>query len=100
MPPSLPSAPEMLAAVGDYLETQILPGLRDEQRFNLRISLNLLAMIERELRLGPQARAEEGARLSELTGRSGTLEELNRMLAHLIRAGAIAIDDRRLLDHL
>jgi hypothetical protein len=100
MPLSLSPAADMLAAIRDYLEAEILPTLRDDKRFNLRIACNMLAMIEREQRLGPRLDAEEKARLQALTGEPGTLEALNRRLALMIRDGRIAIDDPQLLDHL
>ena len=100
MPLSLSPAADMLAAIRDYLETTVLPSLRDDVRFNVRVSCNMLAMIERELRLGPAADAEEEARLTTLIGAGGTLEEMNRALAQAIREGAIAADNPALLEHL
>jgi hypothetical protein len=100
MPLSLSPAPDMLATIRAYLETEILPGLRDPQRFNVRVAANMLAMIERELTLGAAATAEELARLRDLVGADGTFSELTRELARAIRAGEIAGDDPRLLDHL
>jgi hypothetical protein len=100
MPLSLSPAADMLATIRDYVETEILPKLRDDKWFNLKIACNMLATVERELRLGPQANAEEAARLADLTNSRGTLEELNRLLAEAIRYGKIAVDDPGLLDHL
>ena len=56
MPLSLPSAPDLLAVVREFLENDILPaaGLDDDKRFNVRVAVNLLATVERELRLGPE----------------------------------------------
>lgn len=100
MPLSLSPAADILATIRDYLEKEILPGLRDDKWFSTKISCNMLAVIARELRLGPVADAEEAARLAALTGMNGTLETLNRSLAQGIRDGSIAIDDPDLLDHL
>ena len=100
MPLSLSPAADMLAAIRAYLEAEILPSLRDDKRFNLRVACNMLAMIEREQRLGPQLDAEEEARLAALTGETDAFEALNRRLALMIREGRIAIDDPQLLDHL
>jgi Domain of unknown function (DUF6285) len=100
MPLSLSPAPDMLATIRDYLEAEILPALSDDQWFNVKVSLNMLAMVERELRLGPAANEAEHARLAALLGVDGTLEELNRLVVLKIRDGSIAPDDSRLLDHL
>jgi len=100
MPLSLSPAPDMLKTVRSYLEAEILPNLRDAQWFNLRVALNILAMVERELRFGAALDAAALERLTALLGRDGTLPELNRALAEAIRAGAIADDDPELLRHL
>jgi hypothetical protein len=100
MPMSQPTAPEMLAVIRDYLEATLLPGLGGEQWFNVKVAINMLAMVERELRLAPAANAAEIARLERLTGAAGSLDELNRLLAERIRDGTIGSDDPALLDHL
>lgn len=102
MPSSLPPAPDLLAVVREFFEAEILPatGLDDEKRFNVRVAVNLLAMVERELRLGPEADAAEAARLAALASAGSSMNEKNRLLAHAIRKGAIASDDPQLLDHL
>jgi hypothetical protein len=100
MPLSLSPAPDMLATIRDYLEKEILPTLSDDKWFNVKVTVNMLATIERELRLGPAANEAERARLAALLDTPGTLEELNRALADAIRDGRIAPDDPRLLDHL
>ena len=100
MPLSLSPAPDMLATIRAYLEQEILPGLRDDKWFTVKVATNMLATVERELRQGPAADAAEQARLAAITGAEGTLVELNRALADAIRDGKIAVDDPRLIDHL
>ena len=100
MPSSLPTAPEILTVIREFLEVEILPAVADDKRFNVRVAVNLLASVERELRLGPAADAAEAIRLAGLTGIEGPLAENNRRLAEAIRGGDIAIDDPQLLDHL
>ena len=100
MPLSLPPSPEILAVIREFLEAEILPAVADDKRFNVRVAVNLLGSIERELRQGSEADAAEAARLAALTGVEGSLEENNRRLAAAIRDGRIAADDRQLLDHL
>jgi hypothetical protein len=102
MPTPLTPAPELLAVVREFLEADILPdpNLADEKRFNLRIAINLLSTVERELRLGPAANHAEADRLTALVGAEGSLEKKNRRLADSIRERARAGDDPQLLDHL
>jgi hypothetical protein len=100
MPSSLPQAPDLVAVVREFLERDILPGLAGEQWFNLKVALNLLATVERELRQGAACDEAEAARLAALVGAEGTLEERNRRLALAIRDGEFPRDDPDLLDHL
>ncbi len=102
MPTSLPSAPDLVAVVREFLENDLLPAtsLDDDKRFNVRVAINLLATVERELRLGRQADAAEGQRLAVLTGEGNSISEKNRLLSQAIRAGAIGASDPLLVDHL
>ncbi|MGO8916286.1 MAG: DUF6285 domain-containing protein [Stellaceae bacterium] len=100
MPMSQPTAAEMLAVIRDYLEATILPELSDDKWFNVKVAINMLATVERELRLGPAANAAEIARLESITGARGSLDELNRIVAERIRDGSIKSDDAIVLDHL
>jgi len=90
----------MLAVIRDYLEATILPTLKDDKWFNVKVAANMLASVERELRLGPAANAAEIARLERITGTEGPLDKLNRVLAARIRDGQIKSDDATVLDHL
>ena len=102
MPSSLPSAPDLLAVVREFLENDILPaaGLDDDKRFNVRVAINLLAAVERELRQGPEADAAEAARLALFVSEGSTIAEKNQLLARAIRQGAMAPNHPQLLDHL
>jgi hypothetical protein len=45
-----PTAPELLAAVREFLQQEIAPALQDHrQRFRTLIAMNVLAVVEREL---------------------------------------------------
>ncbi len=102
MPISLASTPDLLAVVREFLETDLAqdPGISDAKRFHIRVAINLLATVERELRLGPAANAAEAERLTALVGADGSLEEKNRRLSRAIREGAVPSDDPQVLDHL
>jgi hypothetical protein len=100
VPISPSPAADLVSAAHHFLEEQVLPSLSGENWFNLRITINMLAMVGRELRLADNADAEALQRLKLITGVDGTLEELNRTLSLMIRAGKISIEDGGLLDHL
>ena len=100
MPDSRPEGAVLAAMVRDWLQDAVLPGLEGEPRFQCRVAMSLLAMLEREIQLKPEADRAECRRLQALTGGSGDLADLNRMLCAQIGRGEVAVDDPRLLDHL
>jgi hypothetical protein len=100
MPASKPDATLLLDAAIDYLERELSPTLNGYHRFQLRVTVNVLAQVRRELALGAQQADAERARLVTLLGRDGERNELNRELAARIRDGGIALDDPALLEHL
>ncbi len=100
MPEIKPGAAELLKAAQDYLEGELLPTLGGQHWFQTKVAIKLLAIVRRELELGPALNEGERERLAGLLGRAGTLRDLSRELADKIRAGAIALDDPALRDHL
>jgi Domain of unknown function (DUF6285) len=103
MPQDRPTAAELLSAIADFLREEAIPALdRSDPRlgFQMRVAVNSLAILEREARLGPAADARERQRLSKLLGRDGTVEELNRLLAHQLRTGQRDERDPALMAHL
>ncbi len=95
-----PSTAQLVAAVRDFLERVAQPQLSGHSAFHARVAANALAIVERELALGPAQDAAERDRLRALLGSEGTLEEHNRELCRAIRAGDIGVDTPGLLDHL
>ena len=98
-----PTASELLAAIADFLREEATPALdRTDPRlgFQMRVAVNSLAILEREVRLGPAADARELARLTHLLGRPGTLDALNRDLARQLRDGQRDETDAALMAHL
>ena len=98
-----PTAAELLAAIADYLREDATPALdRTEPRLGvqMRVAVNSLAILEREVRLGPAADAREHERLVKLLGRDAPLDELNRELARQLRTGERDETDAALMAHL
>lgn len=100
MPNSRPSAADMLKGVRGYMENELLPEMPAERKFNLRVAINMLATVERELRDGPALNAEEARSLAQLLGHEGPLESMNEELCAMIRDGKVATDDPALRAHL
>jgi Domain of unknown function (DUF6285) len=86
-PHDLPSAPELLEAVREFLDTEVVPSVEGRLQFHARVAANVVAMVVRELDLGPRLEADHAARLAGL----GVRDEAE--LAEAIRSGAL--DGRR-----
>ncbi|HEY3067479.1 MAG TPA: DUF6285 domain-containing protein [Methylomirabilota bacterium] len=100
MPNSRPPAAELVEGVRDFLERELLPSLTGDRRFQCRVAINVLAIVARELRLGPAADARELAALAGLLGEDGPLPELRRTLAARIRAGDVDPSSAELLAYV
>jgi len=95
-----PTSAELIGAVATFVEQDVMPNLDGAIRFQCRVALNALRIIERELELSPALEAEEITRLNDLLGKDGPLDELNRDLCQRIRDGDFSFDDVDLLGHL
>lgn len=96
MAQDLPSAPDLLAASRAFLEAEVMDTLEGRLRFHTRVVVNVLGIVERELRDGSSADAAELARLVELLDHdadAADLASLNAALAAAIRDGSL--DDHR-----
>jgi hypothetical protein len=87
-----PSAEELLAAIAELLEDELLPALPDALKHQCRVATNLARILERQEQLGPGAAAREREQLRALLGDddgarvAGDVVELSRQLARRIRA--------------
>jgi Domain of unknown function (DUF6285) len=95
-----PAPEELIKAVADFLRSDIAPAISGHNAFKLRVSINALELVTRQLTLESRSDAAEAARLSRLLGMQGSLTELNRMLADRIANGEIDLQTPGLADHL
>ena len=98
-----PTAAELVEAVREFLEHDVMPAVDGRVSFHARVAVNVLAAVGRELELGPALDADERARLAELLGHddaSGDLRALNTELAARIRDGSLDVDRDLLLSDL
>jgi len=86
-----PTATELVAAVREYLERDVMTTAEGRVAFHARVAVNVLGMVERELALGAVQDAEEHDRLVALLGRDGTVRELTEVLARGIRDGSLDV---------
>ncbi|MBI1262537.1 MAG: hypothetical protein GC184_12535 [Rhizobiales bacterium] len=95
-----PTSAELVQAVADFIRDQVTPHLKGHVAFHARVAANALDIVKRELEIAPVANAEELSRLQALTGKTGSLEDLNRLLCTEIEAGRIDLTTPCLADHL
>jgi hypothetical protein len=95
-----PTPEELIKAVADFLRNDIAPMISGHNAFKLRVSINALDLVTRQLALEPGSDAAEVSRLSQLLGKQGSLGELNRVLADRIAKGEVDLQTPGLADHL
>src|SRR5258708_32253302 len=95
-----PTPEELTKAVADFLRNDIAPEISGHNAFKLRVAINMLDLVTRQLALEQGSDAAELARLSRLLGEQGSLSEPNRPLADQIAKGADDLQTPRLAEHL
>jgi hypothetical protein len=95
-----PTPSELIKAVADFLRDDIAPVIGGHNAFKLRVSINALDLVTRQLALEEGSNTAEAERLSRLLGQQGSLTELNRTLADRIAKGELDLQTPGLPDHL
>ena len=85
-PHDVPSAGELVEAVREFLERDVMAATEGRVQFHARVAVNVLKMVERELAMGDEQADTHAARLATL----GVSSE--KELAEKIAAGEL--DDR------
>ena len=95
-----PTPEELTKAVADFLRNDIAPEISGHNAFKLRVAVNALDLVTRQLRLGQGSDVAEAARLTRLLGMEGSLIELNRALSDKIAKGEVDLQTPGLAEHL
>ena len=95
-----PTPTELIKAVAVFLRNEITPAISGHNAFKLRVAINALELVARQLVLEEGGDAAEAARLTQLLGMQGSLSELNRTLADRIAKGELDLQTPGLSDHL
>jgi len=95
-----PTPTELIKAVADFLRDEITPVIKGHNAFKLRVGINALDLVTRQLALEQPGDAAEAARLKGLLGMDGSLIELNRALAEKIAKGELDLQAPGLTEHL
>ena len=95
-----PTPTELIKAVADFLRTEIMPATKGHNAYKLRVGINALDLVTRQLTLEGPSDAAEAVRLKALLGMDGSVMELNRALAEKIARGEMDLNTPGLKDHL
>lgn len=110
-----PTIAELMDAIRNHLETQIIPAVHDDRKlyYQTLIAANLMKIIEREMQTGAEQLREEWTRLNFVQGVDmlypgdsnkvrDSLAERNRQLCEEIKAGRYDYQPKRaaLSEHL
>lgn len=95
-----PTPIELTKAVADFLRNEIAPMISGHNAFKLRVAINALELVVRQLTLEEGSSGTEAARLATLLGVEGSLLEQNRALAEKIAKGEVDLATPGLSEHL
>jgi hypothetical protein len=100
MPQSYPDIKTLLTAAIRYMEGELMPTLDGYHRFKVRVTVNVMNTIRRELEMRATQAEAEHQRLVAILGHDGDTETLSRELSDRIRKGDFSLDDQRLRAHI
>ena len=95
-----PTPIELTKAVADFLRNDIAPMISGHHAFKLRVAINALDLVTRQLTLQAGGNEAEAGRLKQLLGVDGSLHDLNRTLAGKIAKGEVDLRTPGLAEHL
>ncbi len=95
-----PTPTELIKAVADFLRNEITPEIKGHNAFKLRVGINALDLVTRQLALADGGDAAEASRLKALLGIEGSLLDLNRALSDRIAKGEVDLQTPGLAEHL
>jgi len=95
-----PTPIELTRAVADFLRGDIAPMISGHNAFKLRVAINILELVTRQLTLEEGSDGREVERLTGLLGMKGSVMELNRVLAQRIAKGEFDLSTTGLAEHL
>lgn len=95
-----PTPTELIKAVADFLRNEIVPDIKGHNAFKLRVGINALDLVTRQLTMAEGSSAAELVRLKQLLGMDGALIDLNRALSEKIATGEVDLNTPGLAEHL
>lgn len=87
-----PNATDLLQAIADLLDGEVLPAVPAELAHKVRVAANLARIVGREIELAGPAGESERQGLVSLLGHDGPLTELRAELSARLREGDPALE--------
>ena len=101
MPTDRPTPVEILQAIEGFLQEKVAPQVDKHTQFHLKVTANLLRLLQREWNQADVLEQAELARLQALLGsESEDVAALNLQLCDAIRGGKLALGNATLVEHL
>lgn len=101
MPTDRPTPLEILQAIDGFLLEKVAPQVDKHTQFHLKVTANLLRLLQREWNQGDALELAELARLQALLhSDSDDVAALNQQLCAAIQGQQLALNDAALLEHL
>jgi len=97
---NMPRTAELIESVRDFLRHDVSAETQGRTHFLARVAANSLDIVSRENSFGPAQETAEAERLRALLNERGSLETLRWSLCERLRAGTLALEDTRLIEHL
>jgi hypothetical protein len=95
-----PTPIELTRTVADFLRNDIAPLISGHQAFKLRVAVNILDLVTRQLTQEEGSDAAEVERLRALLGIDGSVTDLNHALAARMAKGDVGLATPGLAEHL
>src|ERR1700736_3271814 len=95
-----PTPIELTRAVADFLRDDITPAVSGHNAFKLRVAVNILDLVARQLTLAEGSDAAKAGSLKKLLGIDGALIDLIRALAEKVAKGEVDLATPGLSEHL
>jgi hypothetical protein len=93
-----PTAAELLATVVEVLTDEVVPALTGPVQHHARVAANLVAIVERELRLGGDAATRERAAIAALLDSDDGTSDVTMLRARLAAALRSGMADDETID--
>ena len=85
IPHDAPSAQQLVEAVREWLEREVMTSTTGRLQFNARVAVNVLSMVERELLVGADQAAAHAERLAQLgAGLRRALQDNREVFVNII----------------